>query len=136
MALATDTEMLESVCERRSEDWSGKLSDTEAKRVSVAPETLAKYVGVYRGIYAGGERTYEISISENDLIATIVGDYDAIGLGAAGLEQGAPRKLVPLSQTQFDGLGLGYNFMVNDDGEVESVSISHVSGDYTYFRLP
>jgi len=26
--------------------------------------------------------------------------------------------------------------MVNEDGEVESVSISHVSGDYTYSRLP
>ena len=136
MELAADTEILESVCERRSDDWSGNLSDTEAKRVSVAPETLAQYVGLYRGIYAGSERTYEISLSGTDLVARIIGDYDAIGLGAAGLEQGAPRKLVPLSQTQFDGLGLGYNFMVNEDGQVESVSISHVSGDYTYSRLP
>lgn len=136
MELAADSEMLESVCERGSEDWSGNLSDTEARRVSVPAELLAKYAGVYRGIYSGVERTYEITVSENDLVATIIGDYSALGLGAAGLEPGVPRNLVPLSETQFDGLGLGYRFMVNEDGEVESVIISHVSGDYTYFRLP
>jgi hypothetical protein len=136
MELAADTEMLESVCERGSDDWTGNLSDTEAKRVEVPPETLTQYVGAYRGIYAGGERTYQISVDGDDLVATIVGDYNAIGLGAAGLEQGVPRALVPLSQTLFDGLGLGYRFIVNADGEVESVIISHVSGDYTYSRLP
>ena len=136
MELAADTEMLESVCERGSDDWTGNLSDTEAKRVSVPPETLAQYAGVYRGIYGGGERTYEITVDGGELIATIIGTYSALGLGAAGLEQGVPRALVPLSQTLFDGLGLGYRFIVNDDGEVESVIISHVSGDYTYSRLP
>lgn len=136
MELAADTEMLESVCERGSDDWTGNLSDTEAKRVAVPPETLASYVGVYRGIYGGSERTYEISLVEGELIATIVGAYTALGLGAAGLEAGVPRALVPLSQTLFDGLGLGYRFMVSGDGEVESLIISHVSGDYTYARLP
>jgi len=103
--------------------------------VAVPPETLASYVGVYRGIYGGSERTYEVSLAEGELIATIVGAYTALGLGAAGLEAGVPRALVPLSQTLFDGLGLGYRFIVNDDGEVESLIISHVSGDYTYARL-
>jgi len=77
-----------------------------------------------------------VSVSEGDLIATIISGYDAIGLGAAGLESGVPRKLVPLSETLFDGVGLGYRFVVNDNGDVESFIISHVSGDYTYTRLP
>lgn len=76
------------------------------------------------------------TLSGDDLIASIVGSYSALGLGAAGLEEGVPRALVPLSETLFDGLGLGYRFIVNDDGEVESVISSHVSGDYTYSRLP
>lgn len=136
MELAADTEMLESVCELGSDDWDGNLSDTEAKRVDVSPEILAKYAGTYRGIYGGGERTYEINVSGDELIASIVGSYSALGLGAAGLEQGVPRALIPLSETLFDGLGLGYRFVVNEAGEVESFIISHVSGDYTYSRLP
>jgi len=136
MKLMADTEMLESVCETGTDNWSGSLSATEGESVFVAPEILEKYTGIYRGIYAGGERTYEVSVSEGDLIATIISGYDAIGLGAAGLESGVPRKLVPLSETLFDGVGLGYRFVVNDNGDVESFIISHVSGDYTYTRLP
>ena len=96
----------------------------------------AQYVGVYSGVYGGGDRVYDIAFIEGELIATIVSAYSALGLGAAGLEAGVPRALVPLSETLFDGLGLGYRFIINDDGEVESFIISHVSGDYTYSRLP
>ena len=136
MELTADTEMLESVCVRGSEDWDGNLSDAAAKGITVAPEILAKYVGVYRGIYTGVERTYEVTLEGDELVAKIVGDYSALGLGAAGLEAGVPRALVPLSETLFDGLGLGYRFIVNDAGEVTAFIISHVSGDYTYSRLP
>lgn len=136
MELMADTEMLESVCERGSEDWAGRLSDAAAKGVSVAPEILARYAGVYRGLYSGIERTYEVRLAGNELIASIIGDYSALGLGAAGLEPGVPRTLVPLSETLFDGLGLGYRFVVNEAGEATSLIITHVSGDYTYYRLP
>lgn len=136
MDLMADTEMLESVCERGSDDWEGRLSDAVDKGISVSPQILARYAGVYRGIYTGVERTYEVSLEEDKLIATIIGDYSALGLGAAGLEQGVPRVLVPLSETLFDGLGLGYRFVVNDEGVATSLIISHVSGDYTYSRLP
>ena len=53
MALAADTEMLESVCERSSEHWPGTLSDAANSGVTVAPDVLARYVGVYSGIYQG-----------------------------------------------------------------------------------
>ena len=46
MELAADTEMLESVCERSSEHWRGTLSDAANNGVSVAPDVLARYVGV------------------------------------------------------------------------------------------
>ena len=136
MKLMADTEMLEAVCEFGTDNWSGSLTDTEANSVYVAPEILERYVGTYRGLYSGSERTYEVAVSDGKLIATIVSGYDAIGLGAAGLEAGVPRTLVPLSETLFDGVGLGYRFVVNDAGEVESFIISHVSGDYTYGKLP
>ena len=136
LVLAADTDMLEAVCERSSEDWPGRLSDAAARAVSVPPGVLAGYVGVYTGIYRGTERTYEVSLSGGQLIATIVGAYDARGLGATGLDQGVTRPLVPQSQTLFDGLGLGYRFIVDDEGVATDLMVIHVSGDYRYSRQP
>src|SRR5438105_2933546 len=62
-ALAADTEMLEAVCERSSENWAGSLSDAGKTAVTVAPDVLAQYVGVYRGIYLGARRSVEVSLS-------------------------------------------------------------------------
>ncbi|MCY3731613.1 MAG: hypothetical protein OXF98_09750 [Rhodospirillaceae bacterium] len=134
MELMADSDMLESVCERGSEDWAGSLSDAAGRAVSVPPEVLARYVGVYTGIYAGSERTYEVSLSGGQLFATIVGDYASVGLGAAGLGEGATRLLVPQSETAFEGLGLGYRFIVDDQGVVTDLMVVHVSGDYRYSR--
>jgi len=135
MELAADTEMIETVCERSSEDWvAGSLSDVADRAVSVPPEVLARYVGAYTGIYGGNERTYEVSLSGGQLFATIVGVFNARGLGAAGLDEDAPRALVPLSETVFEGLGLGYRFIVNDEGAATDLMVTHVSGDYRYSR--
>jgi len=134
MALAADTEMLEEVCERGSDDWTGSLSDAASDAISVPIEVLERYVGVYSGIYNGDERTYEISLVDGQLHAVVVGAYDAIGLGSAGLEQGAPRILVPQSETLFEGLGLGYRFIVDDEGVVTGLMVIHVTGDYLYSR--
>ncbi len=134
MVLAADTDMLEAVCERGSEDWPGRHSDAADRAVSVPPDVLARYVGVYSGTYRGDERTYEVSLSGGQLIATIVGAYDAVGLGAAGLEQGVPRRLVPQSRTLFEGLGLGYRFIVDDAGVATDLMVIHTSGDYRYSR--
>jgi len=134
MELAADTEMLEAVCERGSEDWEGNLSDAANLGVSVPPDVLAGYVGVYTGIYQGSERTYEVSLSGGQLFATVVGAYNASGLGAAGVDEGASRLLVPQSETLFDGLGLGYRFIVGDNGVATNLMVIHVSGDYNYSR--
>ena len=49
MTLAADTEMLESVCEKSSDEWAASLTDAARPGVSVPPEVLARYVGVYTG---------------------------------------------------------------------------------------
>jgi hypothetical protein len=135
MTLAADTEMLEAVCEKSSEQWTGSLSDAATQGVSVPPDVLAGYVGVYTGIYGGNKRTYDVSLSGGKLIAKIVGG-DAIegGLGAIGLDEGAPRPLVALSQTVFEGLGLGYRFIVDDKGVATDLVVIHISGPYKYAR--
>jgi len=134
MLLAADTEMLEEVCETGSSDWSGSLSDAQKDEVFVPPDVLARYVGSYTGIYAGTERTYQVSLDDGQLMARIIGDYDAVGLGAAGLDPGVPRRLVPRSETLFDGLGLGYRFIVDADGVATDLMVIHVTGDYRYAR--
>src|SRR2546430_13695990 len=69
--LADDTEMMESVCNERpdngQEHWIGKASDAQKTAVKVAPELLAKYVGVYKGIYGRNPRTVEVTLSDGAL---------------------------------------------------------------------
>ena len=102
--------------------------------MTVPPDVLTRYVGVYSGIYGGNPRTYEVSLSGGKLIAKIVGAAVEGGLGAAGLDEGAPRPLVPQSQTVFEGLGLGYQFIVGDTGPATALVVIHISGPYRYSR--
>jgi hypothetical protein len=132
MRLTVDTEMLEAVCERSSDHWAN-FSDASTA-VKISPDVLARYVGVYKGIYGGAERTYEVSLAGDQLIARITGPAIEGGLAAAGLEQGAPRPLVPLSQTVFEGDGLAYQFEIGDTGPATALIVIHISGPYRYAR--
>ena len=67
-------------------------------------------------------------------IVKIVGAAVEGGLGATGLDAGAPRPLVAQSQTLFEGLGLGYQFIVDDRGVATDVVEIHVSGPYRFPR--
>jgi hypothetical protein len=125
MALAADTEMLEAVCERSSEHWAGSVSDASHSAVTVGPDILARYVGVYSGTWGGNKRTVEMSLSGGQLIARIPGGT------IAGDDS---RPLVPLTQTLFEGVGLGYEFIVDDKGVVTDVVEIHISGPYRYPR--
>jgi hypothetical protein len=126
MALAADTEMLESVCERSSEHWAGSLSDAANAAVTVAPDVLARYVGVYSGLYLAYKRTVEVSLSGGQLIAKII--------GAAAVDGGEMRPLIPQSQTTFEGLGIGYQFIVDDKGMATDLVEIHISGPSRYPR--
>jgi hypothetical protein len=127
MALGADTEMLEAICERSSEQWAGSLLDAASKAVTVPPDVLAKYVGVYGGFWGARPRTVEVSLSGGQLNAKIT---------TTGVEENEPRPLVPQSQTLFEGLGLGYQFVVDDKGVATDVIEIHISGPYKYPRQP
>ncbi len=131
MALAADTEMLEQVCERSSEHWA----TSDAAVVTVPPDVLARYVGVYTGVYGGQQRTIEVTLSNGELLAKFVGGGDIEGgLGAIGLDPNAARPLVPRSQTRFEGAGLGYEFIVDDKGAATDLVEIHITGPYKFAR--
>ena len=120
--LEADTDMLESVCERSSEHWSVRSGTA----VTVPPDMLARYVGAYVGAYGVRPRTIEVSVSGGQLIAKVI--------GSAFVDGGEIRPLVPQSQTLFEGLGLGYQFIVDDKGTVNELVEIHISGGYRYVR--
>ena len=125
MALAADTEVLEVVCERSSQHWTGNLSDAARTTATVPADVLARYVGVYKGFWGVRARTVEVSVSGGHLIATIPG-------GTIPGDESRP--LVAQSQTLFEGAGLGYQFIVDDNGTVTDVVEIHISGPYRYAR--
>jgi len=126
MALAADTEMLEAVCEETSDRWDGSRADAANAGVTVPRDVLARYVGVYRGMYLANKRTIEVSLSGGQLVAKII--------GAAAVDGGEVRPLVPVSQTLFEGLGIGYRFILNDKGEATDLDEVHISGDSRFAR--
>jgi hypothetical protein len=126
MVLAADTEMLEAVCEQTSDRWDGTVSDATGAGVNVPSDVLAKYVGVYNGMYGTNKRTIEVLMSDGKLVAKIT--------GAAGIDGGELRTLIPRSQTVFEGVGIGYKFLVNEKGEATGVVEIHISGDSTFQR--
>ena len=133
MTLAADTEMLEAICEWSSDHWEGTVSD--GPPVSVPPDVMARYVGSYSGIYGGNKRTIEVSVSGGQLMVKIVGAAQIEGgLGTAGLDPDAPQPLLARSQTLFEGLGLGFQFIVDDKGVVTDLVEIHISGPYKFPR--
>lgn len=125
--LQADTEMLESICERSSEHWSGTVSDAERRAVTVAPDILERYVGEYAGAYAGVNRTIAVTLAGNQLIARVT--------GAASVDGGEMRPLVAQSDTLFEGVGLGYQFIVDDKGVATAVVEIKVAGPVRYTRV-
>jgi hypothetical protein len=114
-----DTEMIESVCEERSR-WIGRLSDVEQSAVTVSPQTLAKYVGVYSGLWVTRPRTVRIQLEGGTLYAN-------------GL-LGEKVRLIPHSETSFSGTD-GLSFEFDPQGNPAAFMVErHVSGDWRYTR--
>ena len=120
MALVADTEMLESICERTSDQWAGNASGAASAAVTVPPDVLARYVGVYHGLYGGSKRTIEVSLSGGQLIARVI--------GRAAVDGGEIRQLLPQTQTLFEGAGIAYQFIVDDKGVATDLMEIHISG--------
>jgi hypothetical protein len=120
---AADTEMIDARCdpaESRREHWTGTISDSQKSAVKVPREVLAKYVGVYEGVWARRPRIIEISLSGDTLLVSVEGRD--------------PQALVPQSETNFAGANLAYNFLRDDHGVASDVIEVHVSGDYKLQR--
>jgi hypothetical protein len=122
--LAGDTELMESVCnefpDNGQQHWIGQVSDAQKSAVKVAPEVLAKYAGVYKGIYLQRPRAVEVTVSDGKLFVAVNG--------------GEKRSVLPQSETNFAGTGLTYQFIRDDHGMATHVVEGHVSGDYKYER--
>jgi hypothetical protein len=116
-----DTEMVEAVCEDRSR-FVGRLSDSENGAVAVSPQTLAKYVGVYSGLWITRPRTVRIQLEDGTLYLN-------------GL-LGEKVRLIPHSDTTFMGTdGLSFDF--DPEGSPAAFMVErHVSGDWKYTRQP
>jgi hypothetical protein len=122
--LAADTELMEAVCgefpDNGQQHWVGKASDAEKTAVKVAPEVLAKYVGVYKGIYLRNSRTVEVTLTDGTLSVSLNG--------------GPKQPIFPQSETDFSGTGLAYKFIRDSHGIATQVVETHVSGDYKFER--
>jgi hypothetical protein len=128
---AADTEMLEWMCNeganRSLVHWVGTASDERRNEVKVAPEVLARYVGVYveqspfwRSVQITGApmssgRTLQVTLQGGRLM----GEMDGRG----------PQELIAMAPTEFTGLyGLGVRFIEG------GLYVKHVSGDYRFAR--
>ena len=122
--LGADTEMMESVCNERPDNgqqhWVGRVSDAQKSAVKVAPEVLAKYVGLYKGIYGRNLRTVDVTLSGGALFISVNG--------------GPKQAIVPQSETKFSGTGLSYQFTRDDQGIATAVLEGHISGDWKFER--
>jgi hypothetical protein len=122
MTLAADTEMLERVCESGSDHWLGTASDAQSVAVTVSPEVLARYVGVYTGFWGTNPRKVDVALTNGQLVIHINNDSE-------------PLPLTPLSEKLFQSTeGLAYDFVTNSNGPATDVVEIHVSGGYQYAR--
>jgi hypothetical protein len=119
LQLQPDTEMVEAVCDDRTH-WLGRLSDVESTAVTVPPATLAKYVGVYSGLWGTRPRTVRVWLEDGTLYADgLIGDQV---------------RLIPQSASSFAGSD-GLSFEFDPDGSPAAYMIErHVSGDWRYAR--
>ena len=102
--------------------WTGTISGAQRSAVKVAPEILAKYVGVYKGVWGRRPRVVEMTLSGDTLF---VSSPDGVPR--------EPERLVPQSETTFSG-SLGYTFIRDKQGRATDVVEMHVTGDYTLHR--
>jgi hypothetical protein len=120
MKLAADTEMLEAVCETRSDHWGTRRSRLQpcGWRQIFSPHMSVPT----QGSGSNAHVTVQVSLSGEELLATI---DDAT----------QPIPLVALSETLFESAeGLGYRFVGEGGGPATAVEEIHVSGDYKLER--
>ena len=127
MSFAADDVMLETVCTEAyggSEHWSTAVTGRDETSVEVASEILARYVGTYRGMYLTNTITIRITMEDDRLFLQ--------------RGNGSRAPLAAQTETAFlpEGGGFGYVFTVDGDGMASAISEVHVSGAWTFDRVP
>ena len=128
--LAADTELVEYVCGENEKDRAHLVGRTQAeKNVTVAPETLARYVGVYEVVSSvvldggGSKRTFTITLAGGQLF------IDLQGQGRV--------PMIPLSDTMFSPRLLGtYEFVSDSRGVVTHMLVHSAEEVLTAVRRP
>jgi hypothetical protein len=110
--LAADTELLEYVCLENEKDQQHLVGRTsEEKKVTVSPEILAQYVGVYE---VGSPNALDTRAPRNVFTITLVNGELLIDLQGKGKVP-----MIPLSETMFSPRLLGtYQFVKSEQGVV------------------
>ncbi|MCZ6584492.1 MAG: hypothetical protein O6930_00600, partial [Gammaproteobacteria bacterium] len=134
MEFAADDELLETVCNEASEGlshWGGDITEAEKRAVEVAPEILAKYIGTYQGFWLRNLITVEVTLEDGALF--LLRDP----LYTTGSTEAPKSRLIPLSEIAFEcSCGLGFIFTAEGEGMATEVSEVHVSGGWTFTRVP
>jgi len=89
---------------------------------------LARYVGVYHGVYGNQKRIIDVSLAGDQLIAKVT--------GRAEVDGGEMRPLIPQSETTFDGVGIVYQFVPGNDGAATTLIEIHISGPQRFAKQP
>ena len=130
-----DNEMLEVVCNESSKGTShygSEVSDAEQNVVAVDEETLAKYVGTYEGIWLGNFIVAEVTLEDGALFLERTPPYFGTGVTEVGKS-----RLIAQSENAFDcECGIGFVFQNEVDGVTTEVLEVHVSGAWTFERVP
>jgi hypothetical protein len=124
MRLATDTGMLEEVCEDKTEFWTGSISDLQQSAVPVSEDVLKKYVGFYQGYWRANLRKVDVTLQAGALYVTGLLVPDAV-------------KMIPESDAVFTTTeGVTYRFVTDAAGAVIRAEEIHRGGDYILTRQP
>jgi hypothetical protein len=134
MRFVADSELLEVVCNESSKGtshYTGTAGEAEQKVVEVDAATLEKYVGTYQGIWLGNFITVDITREDDELYIERTPPYDQTGIAHVGRT-----RLVAQSQNAFECCGLGFIFSAEENGVTTEVLEVHVSGAWTFERVP
>ena len=135
LRFAADTELLEVVCNESSKGtshYNGEISEAVQKIVEVPEDVLATYVGTYQGRWLGNPITAEVTLEDGALHLERTPPYSDAE-DAASLKL----RLIAQSQNAFDcPCGLGFIFSAEEDGMTTELLEVHVSGAWTFRRVP
>jgi hypothetical protein len=124
--LQPDTDLLEYVCaenERSRPHLVGTADDDRKLQVSVPPEVLARYAGVYRVTLPPPDKPMTVTVTPKD------------GGLLLEIENGPTFTAIPTSPTKFLAQGVGLEFLPPVDGVVKELVITIVEGDLKGTRI-